>query len=129
MSSELSDMEWIERFNNFSKVEFLRRYREYFKTDDIPEGIKFEIDINKWVNEGLKRELKSLSLAEQYDQFFEVVREEMLSSANNLVVYEKNNPKPKKIDIDKQETEQNVRSLLLILSSGPEYYKKNQIEK
>jgi hypothetical protein len=129
MSSELSDMEWIERFNNFSKVEFLRRYREYFKTDDIPEGIKFEIDINKWANENLKRELKSLSLAEQYDQFFEVVREEMLSSANNLVVYEKNNPKPKKIDIDKQETEQNVRSLLLILSSGPEYYKKNQIEK
>ena len=129
MSSELSDMEWIERFNNFSKVEFLRRYREYFKTDDIPEGIKFEIDINKWANENLKRELKSLSLAEQYDQFFEVVREEMLSSANNLVVYEKNNPKPKKIDIDKQETEQNVESLLLILSSGPEYYKKNQIEK
>ncbi len=129
MSSELSDMEWIERFNNFSKVEFVRRYREYFKTDDIPEGIKFEIDINKWANENLKRELKSLSLAEQYDQFFEVVREEMLSSANNLVVYEKNNPKPKKIDIDKQETEQNVRSLLLILSPGPEYYKKNQIEK
>ena len=129
MNSELSDIEWIERFNEFSKVEFVRRYRKYFKTDDIPEGIKFEIDINKWVNEDLKKELKSLSLEEQYDQFFEVVREEMLSSANNLVVYEKNNPKPKKIDIDKQETEQNVRSLLLILSPGPEYYKENQIEK
>ena len=106
----------MKGLTNFSKVEFVRRYRKYFKTDDIPEGIKFEIDINKWVNEKLKKELKSLSLAEQYDQFFEVVREEMLSSANNLVVYEKNNPKPKKIDIDKQETEQNVKSLLLILS-------------
>ena len=129
MSSELSDIEWIERFNEFSKVEFVRRYRKYFKTNIIPEGIKFEIDINKWVNEELKKELKSLSLEEQYDQFFEVVREEMFSSANNLVVYEKNNPKPKKIDIDNEETEQNVRSLLLVLSQEPEYYKKNQIEK
>ena len=129
MKFELSDIEWIERFNEFSKVEFVRRYRKYFKTNIIPEGIKFEIDINKWANENLKRELKSLSHAEQYDQFFEVVREEMLSSANNLVVYEKNNPKPKKIDLDKQETEQNVRSLLLILSPDHEYYKKNQIEK
>ena len=129
MNSELSDIEWIERFNEFSKVEFVRRYRKYFKTNIIPSGIKFEIDINKWVNEDLKKELKSLSLEEQYDQFFEVVREEMLSSANNLVVYEKNNPKPKKIDIDKQETEQNVRSLLLILSPGPEYHEKNEIEK
>ena len=63
MSSEFSDIEWIERFNEFSKVEFVRRYRKYFKTDDIPEGIKFEIDINKWINEDLKKELKSLSLA------------------------------------------------------------------
>ena len=54
MSSELSDKEWIERFNEFSKVEFIRRYRKYFKTDDIPEGIKFEIDINKLINEDLK---------------------------------------------------------------------------
>jgi hypothetical protein len=129
MSSELSDIEWIERFNEFSKVEFVRRYRKYFKTKIIPEGIKFEIDINKWVNEELKKELKSLSLKEQYDQFFEVVREEMFNSANNLVVYEKNNPKPKKIDIDNQETEQNVRSLLLVLSQEPDYYKQNQIEK
>ena len=128
MSSELSDIEWIERFNEFSKVEFVRRYRKYFKTNIIPEGIKFEIDINKWVNEDLKKELKSLSLEEQYDQFFEVVREEMLSSANNLVAYEKNNPKPKKIDIDREETEQNVRSLLLVLSPGSEYYEKNEIE-
>jgi hypothetical protein len=129
MSSELSDIEWIERFNEFSKVEFVRRYRKYFKTNIIPEGIKFEIDINKWVNEDLKKELKSLSLEEQYDQFFEVIREEMFNSANNLVVYEKNNPKPKKIDIDNQETEQNVRSLLLVLSQEPDYYKENQIEK
>ena len=35
MSSELSDMEWIETFNNFSKVEFVRRYREYFKTNEL----------------------------------------------------------------------------------------------
>ena len=130
MSSELSDIEWIERFNEFSKVEFVRRYRKYFKTDDIPEGIKFVIDINKWINEDLKKELKSLSLAEQYDQFFEVVREEMFNSANNFVVYEKNNPKPKKVEIDREETEQNARSLLLVLSPGAEeYYKKNQIEK
>ena len=115
MNSELSDIEWIERFNEFSKVEFVRRYRKYFKTNIIPEGIKFEIDINKWVNEDLKKELKSLSLEEQYDQFFEIVREKMLSSANNLVVYEKNNPKPKKIDIDSKETEQNVKSLVLVL--------------
>jgi hypothetical protein len=130
MSSELSDKEWIERFNEFSKVEFIRRYRKYFKTDDIPEGIKFEIDINKWINEDLKKELKSLSLAEQYDQFFEVVREEMFNSANTFVVYEKNNHKPKKVEIDREETEQNARSLLLVLSiGGEEYYKKNQIEK
>ena len=130
MSSEFSDIEWIERFNEFSKVEFVRRYRKYFKTDDIPEGIKFEIDINKWINEDLKKELKSLSFAEQYDQFFEVVREEMFNSANNFVVYEKNNPKPKKVEIDREETEQNARSLLLVLSPGAEeYYKKNQIEK
>ena len=130
MSSELSDKEQIERFNEFSKVEFIRRYRKYFKTDDIPEGIKFEIDINKWIDEDLKKELKSLSLAEQYDQFFEVVREEMFNSANTFVVYEKNNHKPKKVEIDREETEQNARSLLLVLSIGAEeYYKKNQIEK
>ena len=130
MSSELSDIEWIERFNEFSKVEFVRRYRKYFKTDDIPEEIKFEIDINRWIDEDLKKELKSLSLAEQYDQFFELVREEMFNSANNFVVYEKNNPKPKKVEIDREETEQNARSLLLVLSPGAEeYYKKNQIEK
>ena len=126
MSSELSDIEWIEMFNEFSKVEFVRRYRKYFKTDDIPEGIKFEIDINKWIDEDLKKELKSLSLAEQYDQFFELIREEMFNSANNVVVYEKNNPKPKKVEIDREETEQNSRSLLLVLSPGAEeYYKKN----
>ena len=130
MSSELSDIEWIEMFNEFSKVEFVRRYRKYFKTDDIPEGIKFEIDINKWIDEDLKKELKSLSLAEQYDQFFEIVRAEMFNSANNVVVYEKNNSKPKKVEIDREETEQNARSLLLVLSPGAEeYYKKNQIEK
>ena len=54
----------------------------------------------------------------------------MFNSANNLVVYEKNNPKPKKVEIDREETEQNARSLLLVLSPGAEeYYKKNQIEK
>lgn len=71
-----------------------------------------------------------MSLAEQYDQFFEVVREEMFNSANTFVVYEKNNHKPKKVEIDREETEQNARSLLLVLSIGAEeYYKKNQIEK
>ncbi len=129
MNSEIPDIDWIDRFNKFSKDEFRRRYRDYFKTDDIPEGITFEIDINKWVTQDLKKELKSLSFEEQYDQFFQVIREEMFNSANNLMFYEKNNPTPKKIEIDKEETEQNVRSLLLVLSLGPDYYKKNKIEK
>ncbi len=43
MRSELSDIEWIERFNEFSQVEFIRRYRKYFKTDDIPDALLEDI--------------------------------------------------------------------------------------
>lgn len=70
----ISDLDWVERFNEYSRSGFIKRYQQYFNTIlGPPQRPIFPIEI-KDLDEDLKNELKSLDLPEQYEIISDIVK-------------------------------------------------------
>jgi hypothetical protein len=126
MSSQLSDSEWIKKFNEFSKVEFIRRYQEYFQTNESPELRPIFTVETKWITEEGKIELKSMSLQEQYDVILKKVKDKMFNSPKKIFHKYDNMVKGfsvwRPMKIEESETEDNVMHFTLLLEdTGPNY--------
>lgn len=72
----ISDLDWVERFNEYSRSGFIKRYQQYFDTEfGPPQRPVFPIEIKDW-NENLKIELKSLNVSEQYEMISNIIKKE-----------------------------------------------------
>ena len=72
----LSDLDWVERFNDYSESSFINRYQQYFNTtfDSLQRPI-LPIEIKDW-DKDLKNQLKALDLPEQYEIISNIIKEE-----------------------------------------------------
>ncbi|MGI9011903.1 MAG: hypothetical protein ACR2F1_12045 [Nitrososphaeraceae archaeon] len=103
----ISDIEWAERFNEFSKVEFLRRHRQYFNVEwTAPKRVIVKIETNLFGDE-VKDALKSLSLIEQYEYISDIYQEMFFEEA-----------KRQKLPETKKEIEALFMQLTLLLDPG-----------
>jgi hypothetical protein len=70
----ISDLDWVERFNEYSESGFIKRYQQYFSTElDPPLRRFFLIEIEDW-DEDLKNELRLLDLSEQYEIISNIIK-------------------------------------------------------
>ena len=120
---------WIERFNKFSQTEFLKTYQEYFKTNKSPELRPIFTVQTKWFTEEGKKELKSMSLHEQYDIILNLVKGELSDSAKKIFHLDDNMIKGfsvwRPVKIEGPQTLDNVLNLNLILDDTGPLYNKN----
>lgn len=84
----LSDLEWVERFNEYSESGFIKRYQQYFNTtfDPLQRPI-LPIEIKDW-DKDLKNQLKSMDLPEQYEIISNIIKEKFFEYGRDRKVEE-----------------------------------------
>ena len=84
----LSDLYWVERFNEYSESSFIKRYRQYFNTTfDLLQRPILPIEIKDW-DKDLKNQLKSMDLPEQYEIISNIIKEEFFKYGRDRKVEE-----------------------------------------
>ena len=101
----ISDLDWVERFNEYSMSGFIKRYQQFFDTTlGPPQRPILPIEIKDW-DEDLKSLLKSLDLPEQYEVISDVIKK-------NFFEY------GKKRKIDESKIEESFMHYTLLLDVG-----------
>ena len=108
----ISDMNWIEKFNEYSRSGFIKRYQQYFNTKfGPPERLVFPIEIKDW-DKDLIKDLKSLDVSEQYEMISKIIKKEFFGYG-------------KEQKMEDSEIEESFMHYTLLLDAGTDLLDKN----
>jgi hypothetical protein len=108
----ISDMNWVEKFNEYSRSGFIKRYQQYFNTTlGPPQRPVLPIEIKDW-DEDLKKELKSLDLSEQYEMISNIIKKEFFEYG-------------KEQKMEESQIEESFMHYTLLLDAGSDLLDKN----